>query len=233
MSINGFISVRDMRQWGARPERQLVGFLRAACDFIERQYGNFIPYTDTKRFDGNGDIDLVVPPLISITSISDDGTSLSTSDYLLYPRNGWFDGKPFTRIRIDPDSTLRGVWTWEEDIVVIAGKWGLWEETEEISSVSSQTDSSNNLVVGDASSLAPGMVVLIDSEQEYIRATGAATDSTANLSEDVDITETEITISDGTAVNIGEIVVVDTEQLLILDIIGNVLVVMVMGVGRM
>ena len=72
-------------------------------------------------------------PLLAITTIIDDTTTLTTSDYILYgagpARPKWENG-PYTRIDVDPDATNISYWTEEKDIVSITGRWGLYERSK-------------------------------------------------------------------------------------------------------
>jgi len=217
-----YCTIEDVKGFGADKPGDLLDFVRSASQWIETNIGNFTPIVGTKRFDGTGDIDLTVDPILSVTSITDDGDSLDTTDYLLYPRNKWYDNGPYTRIRIDPDALTLNAWTWEEDIVAIVGSWGLYSETEDTGATTTQADNSTAaMVVDDASKIYPGAVLLVETEQEFVTGYGSATDSNVNLAEALDASEEDITTGDGTAFNIGEIIKIDFEQMRILDIQGN------------
>jgi hypothetical protein len=190
--------------------------------------GDFIPVTAAKRFDGTGTIDLTIAPLLAITSIVDDGDTLQSTDYLGYPRNKWWENGPYTRLRIDPDASTLTAWTGEEDVIVITGRWGLYEESG-LSGATVQNDplaaGGLSLIVDDGSKIRPGMVLLVAAEQILVAATGASTDSTANTAEAVDTTEEAIDVDDGTKFTIGELIVIDVEQMLVTDIQSNTIVV--------
>jgi hypothetical protein len=224
-----YCSVEDVVGWGSKDEAELLTFVRSASDWITKKIGDFIPVTAAKRYDGTGDIDLTVAPLLAVTSIVDDGDTLVTADYLLYPRNKWWENGPYTRIRIDPDATTLNAWTWEEDIVVITGRWGLYEESANTGATVQDdplTNSATSLLVDDGSKIRPGLVLLVETEQLFVEATSSTvTDSTADTAEAVDNSEEAIDTSDGTKVNIGEIIKIDNEKMLVLDIQSNTIVV--------
>ena len=223
-----YCSVADVVGWGVRDEDDLLAFIRSASDWITKNIGDFIPVTATKRYDGTGDIDLTVAPLLAVTSIADDGDSLVSADYLLYPRNKWWENGPYHRIRIDPDATTLNVWSLEEDIVVITGRWGLYEESS-LTGATVQNDplaaGGTSLIVDNGSKIRPGLVLLVVSEQVFVEETGVTTDSTANTAEAVDNSEEAIDTSDGTKVAIGEIIKIDNEKMLVLDIQSNTIIV--------
>ena len=223
-----YCSVADVVGWGVKDEDDLLSFIRSASDWITKNIGDFIPVTATKRYDGTGDIDLTVAPLLAVTSIVDDGDSLVSADYLLYPRNRWWENGPYTRIRTDPDATTLNAWSLEEDIVVVTGRWGLYEESGS-TDATVQNDplaaDGTSLIVDNGSKIRPGLVLLIAAEQTFIESTGTTTDSTADTAEAVDNSEEAIDTSDGTKVAIGEIIKIDNEKMLVLDIQSNTIVV--------
>lgn len=220
--------IDDLEQAGVKAwkESAVVDKIHAASDWISQNLGDFIPVTASKALDGPGGIDLTVPPLLAITSITHDGDTLTAADYILYPINRWWENGPYTRLRVDPDAANLSHWTYEEEVIAIAGRWGLYEESRATgATVATQDSSSTSLVANSGAALSPGMALLIDSEQELIEATGAASDSTANTAEAVDASEEEIDVSDGTLVYIGEVIRVNFEQMKIRDIKTNTLLV--------
>lgn len=210
----------DLGQDGGKSWREAIVIekIRAASQHIEGWMGNFIPITETKYIDGPGGIDLEVPPLLAVTSIVDDTLTLLSSDYLLYPRQRLWELGPYVRITIDPDATSLSVWSFGDNLIAVVGRWGLFEQSKSSGATATQADASTtSLVVDNAANISPGMVALIESEQELVEATGAATDSTANLAEALDASEEEIDLNDSALVNVGEILKVDFEQMRLLD----------------
>lgn len=142
--------------------------IRSASSWIDRRAGWFIPVTETRRFDGEGGIRLRVDPLLAVTSIVDDTTTLAASDYLLYPRNRHWENGPYTSIEIDPDSS-HGFWSSERDVVVIAGRWGKYEEAASlgvtVANTTEITASGTTLKVSNGGAVSAGMVLKIESEQ--------------------------------------------------------------------
>jgi hypothetical protein len=139
----------------------------------------------------------------------------------LYPRDKHWENGPYSRIAVDPDATNISVWHDELDSVEIAGVWGKYDLTEATGATTTIDDSATSLVVDTAAKISPGAVLLCESEQLFVYEVGAVTDSTANTGEEVDVVEEVITTSDGTQLNIGEIIKIDFEQMKVLDISGN------------
>ena len=204
----------------------LMKHMRAASQVILQEIGKFIPLTEEVRLDGNGKTRLFVPPLLAITSIVNGDDTLVSTDYLLRP-NGrmWTDG-PYTHLDVDPDAANLSTWYGEQDSVVINGRWGLYEKSEDTGAntgASEQSASTTSLVVTNGSKVSPGMVCLIGSEQQLVTDYGAVTASVTTLSEDLDLVEEEINVANGALVYVGEIIRCGFEQMKILDINSNTL----------
>ena len=103
----------DLGSEGVRnSSERVLWMIKQASEWIDRHIGMFIPLTATKRFDGDGTRELDVdPPLLAVTSVTDDETTLETTDYLLYPRNRLWSGGPYMRLVIDPDASSLYNWT--------------------------------------------------------------------------------------------------------------------------
>src|SRR3990170_4338612 len=96
----------DLGLNGLDDEAETLKRVRAASDFLDSKVGWFIPVTAARRFDGPRDRKtLFIDPLLAVTTLVDDTTTLTTSDYLLYPRNRHWENGPYTRISPDPDGT--------------------------------------------------------------------------------------------------------------------------------
>ncbi len=206
-------------------EESLVASIQSASDFIDREIGMFIPFTETRRFDGPGGRDLQIDPLLTDednTTVIDDGDTLSASDVLFYPRKRYWENGPFTRIAIDPDASNINAWTRERDIVSVAGRWGKYEESIATGETITQANASTTaLTAANGANIAPGMVLLIETEQELVQSTGAATDSTGELSGAIVSTDNVLTMDDGSLVNVGEVIQIGTEDMRVLKINTN------------
>lgn len=216
---------------GFANEAVIMRFLKSASDFIDREFkAPFIPFTETRTFDGTGTIHKTLSmPVISISALTQDGISITNTQYNLYPLNKWWANGCYTRLTIDPDATELSYWTCEKEILSITGQWGLYSETVSTGATVNNTTSISNsgisLLASNGALVSPGMLLLVESEQVLVEATGSATDSTVNTAEALDATEEEIDLTDGTLVNVGEIIRIDFEQMKILDIKTNTAVV--------
>ncbi len=218
--------LNDLQRNGLKDESKLVDFIRAASHVIDKR-GQFIPVTEQRSFDGNGDTDLWVSPLLALTACAlvestQTTLTLTSADYMLYPRNRWWENGPYTRLAVDRDSTQIGAWTRGQGNVQPTGRWGLYEETRSTGALGTNaTDTTTDLTVDNAANISPGAVLLIESEQELVEATGSPTDSTANINEAVDTSEEEIDLTDATKINVSEIARIDFEQMRCLDKAGS------------
>lgn len=201
-------------------EAALLDAIQFASDFIDNDLGAFIPYTATKRFDGNGRDILFVPPLLSVTTLMDDTSTLASTDYLLYPRSKHWEDGPYSWIAHDPDGNY-SEWTQEMDVISIAGSWGKYLKTLATGATVQNSPlaiGDTALVIADGSKLSPGMVSLIESEQVLVTATGAVTAAVTTVTEAVGMTDDTITLASATLVLVGETIRIDLEKMLILDI---------------
>lgn len=207
---------------GVKSERAVFRYVQAAADEIDRTIGIFVPVTATKTYDGQGRRDLFIDPCLAVTAVTNDGDSITSTQYDLYPLTRHWENGPYTRLGVDPDATELQVWKHEREAVAITGRWGSYEDTEATGATTTQADATTaSIVLDNAAYISPGMVLLVESEQQYITATGAVSDSTADTAEAVDAIEEEIDVSDGTKVNVGEVIKIDYEQMFVIGVNGN------------
>jgi hypothetical protein len=214
--------IAELETGGAQPDESvLMRAVRHASDFIDRRIGAFIPFTETRWFDGNGERDLFIDPCLAVTAITDDGDAVTNTQYRLYPLNRHWPGGPYTRLGIDEDATELGYWTFQRRAVSVAGRWGKYEESIATGATTTQADgTTTSLLASSGANISPGAVLLVESEQELVEATGAATDSTANC-EAITAAGEDFICSDGSLLNTGEILKVEFEQMKLLDKAAN------------
>ena len=217
-----------------RHEAQTLGRLRAASDWLTMRAGRFVPVTETRRYDGptlatgRGN-PLFVDPLLAITSIANGATTLSASDYLLYPRSRHWANGPYTRIEIDPDASSLGAWSTVRDDIAISGRWGKYEESATTNATVANTTqidaSATALKVSDGSRVSPGMVLLVGTEQMIVDEAGAPVAATSLVNGAIDATNDQLVVDNGAEFFTGEILQIGTEDLRIESINGNTLAV--------
>ncbi len=191
----------------------LFSRIQAASRFIERRFGNFIPVTGTRRYQGNGISLRLDQPILSINGIQNNGSEVV--NYTLHPTNRHWDNGPYTRLEI-------GSGYWDE--VEITGEWGRYREIVSLGENVTQTINATTLAVGNGSLLSPGMVLLIDDEQQLVIDYDAPTATAVKLAADIDPAQEEITVTDGTGIHEKEVIHLSTELLLVRMVRGNTLV---------
>jgi hypothetical protein len=225
-TLTELIDDLDLAGVKAWKEQQALDKIKDASDWIDRHLGAFIPVTEIRYFDGYGGIDLWVGAVLAVTTIIDDGDTLASNDYLLYPLERLWELGPYDRITVDPDAPSFAAWSHKENVISINGRWGLYERTIATgATVSAQDGTSTALVVDNGAVIGLGAVLLIDNEQEMVEDYGATTDSTATLNGALDASSEEVAVSDGAQVNVNEIIKVEFEQMKVRDISGNTLLV--------
>lgn len=212
----------DLGLNGSEREAKVYPKIEAASAYLEKEIGLFLPVTAARTLRGSGKTKLYLPKgLLSVTSIVDDGNTLTTADYMLMPNQRHWANGPYSWLEVDEDATNLSAWNSDADGVVITGEWGLYDLSEDTGAnvgTGGQTDSATSLLATDGSKLSPGLVAAIESEQQLITATGSPTDSTANLGAAItDEHDVFLTLDDASLVNPGEIIRVDLEQMKVLD----------------
>lgn len=224
-----FCTVSDLiadKQSPGVDEARMFQAIREASDFLQKEIGQFIPVIIAYKLNGQGRDTLWTPPMLSITSIVNDGITLSAIDYILKPDNGFWPNGPYGRILVDPDATNLSCWVDEEDGVEVIGPSGLYLRIANIGATvadtTKQTSSQATLKVSDGSLVSPGMILLIGSEQEAVTGWGSPTTGVTTCNGAVAATDDTVTFADGSLVNVGEIIRIDFEQMKIKDKNGHV-----------
>lgn len=213
----------DLGLPGVRDEEAALARVQAASDWIDRELGWFIPVSGARTFDGRGTQHLWIDPATAITSVTEGGDAVDSSYYYGFPHEKHWENGPYSRLSV-ADDINKSVWAEGLANVEVTGRWGLYDK-----SIATGTTVQNNplasggtsLLVANGAKVSPGAVLLIESEQVLVTATGAATDSTTNTNEALDASEEEIDVVSGAALSIGEIIRVELEQMKVLDIASN------------
>lgn len=204
-------------------DEYVLNKIEEASRYIQGQKGNFIPAREVRKFahPGTGRCgELLVPPLLSVESVTNDGVTLvDGTDFVLAP-NGrhWADG-PYSAIVL----INGGAWSTLTEGVIVTGLWGYYDRSVSLGvTVTTADTTSTGMTVGDGSKCSPGMTLKIEDEQMVVTAMSlTGTDTTANLDGAITDDDTEIQVTDGTKVTIGETLKIGFEQMLVLDVSGN------------
>lgn len=163
--------------------------------------------------------------LISLTSITSGGTAIATSDVLLEPNRS---GPPFNRVEINigTNAAWGGGSTHQRDIT-ITGLFGYRLDETTVGTLTAAvatTTATTATVTGAASAeLGIGSVLRIDSERMLVTNrtmtdTGQNVDGAGLTAQQNNVT---VAVTDGTAFAVDEVLLIESERMLIVDIAGN------------
>lgn len=166
--------------------------------------------------------------LISVSSLSSGGTTISSSNYNLEPNR---IGPPYNRLEIktSTSSAFGGGATHQRDIAV-TGLWGYSNNELNTGVTVEALDSSETGidVTGAVSSLVGVGSILRIEDERVIVSNRVQLDTGQNLG-GAGLTnnknDVQVTVSDGTQFAVDETIKIDAEYMLVVDIAGNVLTV--------
>lgn len=207
--------------------------IEAASREIDKLTGRrFIPVTATRRYSWPAPAPraawllMLDDDLLSVTTLTKDddtATAIAAADYFLEPGN---DGPPYTWIEIDLSSAAYfSSLNTHQRAIRVTGSWGYSNDTASAGSVSSGLASdatATSLVCSDASKVDVGDTLLCESEQLFVSERATA-DTTADLNDTLTaaVSDVTITVTNGALVSAGEVILVDSERMLVQSIAGN------------
>ena len=214
----------DLNFLGSEREARVLPKIKTASDFLQKKIGHFMPVTRQVGYNGKAKTRLFLPPFLSVSAISNDGTALTATDYIEGPSARHWANGPYSFLDVDSDGSNLSAWADDEEDVLITANWGLFDLTRILAATvgTTQSDSANTLIVSNGASLSPGMVVKIGSEWEAVESTNTSPTNATTLSAAITDTNTQtISLTSGAAVNVGEVIRIDLEQMKVRDISGN------------
>jgi hypothetical protein len=168
--------------------------------------------------------------LISLTTLVSGGTTIAASDYFLRRSDG-LDEPPYTMIEIDLSSSSGfSVGTTSQRSAVLTGVFGACNDTAPAGALAEALDDSETGVdVTDSSLIGVGSVLLVDSERMIVTGRSMV-DTTVNIDAADSLTasmaDVSITVSTTTgAPTVDEVILIDSERMLVVDVAGTVLTV--------
>ncbi|MFE2382204.1 NfeD family protein [Streptomyces misionensis] len=221
-------------QTTARNRRQIDDAIEAASRGVEGLcHRRFAPVLATRYFDWPGRPAASYTPwvlrlddseLISLTSITSGGISIPLDDVNLEPNRS---GPPFSRveIKLNTSAAYGGGQTYQRD-VTITGLWGYRDTETTLGAATAAVGSGTTLTVDGATSAAVGVgsILRVDDERMLVTERAQAdTGQTGTLT--ASKADTTLTVTDGTAFAVDEVLLLDSERVRVDDIAGNTLVV--------
>ncbi|KUF18462.1 hypothetical protein [Streptomyces silvensis] len=167
--------------------------------------------------------------LVSVIALSSGGTVIASTDYLLEPNRS---GPPFNRLEIDLDSNAAfgGGDTHQRDIS-ITGLWGYRDDETAAGALAAAVSSASATTIAvdgpAAAVLGVGSVLRIGTERLLV--TGRVMVDTGQSLGGSGLTAqanaVSVAVSDGAAFAVDEVLLVESERMLVVDIAGNTLTV--------
>lgn len=217
----------------ARNAGQIDRALESASRDVEQlcHRKTFAPTTATKHFDYPGPqyarpwrLWLDGNSLISVTTLTSGGVTIAASDYFLEP-NAY--GPPYDRLEIDLDSSASfSSGDTHQRAISITGLWGYSNDETTAGIVTEALDASETGVDVDgtaAALLGVGSVIRVDSERMTVTGRTMA-DTGQNLGGaglTASAASVTVAVSDGAAYAMDEVILIESERMLIVDIAGN------------
>jgi hypothetical protein len=201
-----------------------------ASDKIDGQLRRvFYPTSATRYFDypnndlaGVGELWLDENELISVTTLTSGGQTISPSDYILYP------SVPYNRISLNrsTNASFAEGSTYQNNIAITV-VFGFTDAEVLATSLPSSITSSQTLVtVADGGSVGVGQLIRVGTERMLVKSKRLV-DSTQDLQSNLDDlpSANSVSVTDGTQFNVGEEIYIDAEPMFITAIAGNTLLV--------
>lgn len=223
-AVKAALDVKQTARNNSQVDRAIEAASRSVEGLLHRK---FYPEIATKYFDwpylnySRGyRLWLDEHEVLSVSSLVAGGVTIDAADYFLEPAND----PPYDHVEIDlaSNASFEAGDTWQRDIV-ITGTWGYSDETTPAGSLSEALDTSETEVdVSDSGIIGVGDTIKVDSE--YMIVTGKSMiDTTVNTGSALTGSKSDVTVAvaDGTAFSVDEILLVDSERMLIVDIAGN------------
>lgn len=205
--------IDDLKLSGTEPG--LFSRIETASEFIEKNFGNFIPQVETRLYQllDLRKIKFEIDPLLETTQILINDIVVTDCEYRPLNRE-WTDG-PYTFLYREGGLG--------KDIS-ITGKWGKNNATTATGlTVTTQTSSELTIEVSNGSLISAGMVLLIGDEQELVEDSATSSDSGADVEGVIEIDDEEIVVEtgQGTLLHEGEVICINLEDMLITKISGT------------
>ncbi len=230
--VKAELDVRETARSNTRIDRALEDASRRVEGLCHRR---FYPVQATRYFDWpprTGGTPWVLRlddnELISVTTLASGGTTITSDEYNLEPNQF---GPPFSRVevKLSTSAAYGGGSTYQRDIQ-ISGLWGYRNTEATAGALAEVLDATETAVDVDGATAAAagvGSILRVDSERMIV--TERAQLSTGQTLGGSGLTNlnsaTAVTVQNGAAFALGEVILIDSEKMRVDDIAGNTLVV--------
>jgi hypothetical protein len=232
--IKAELDVKETARSNARIDRALADATETVEGLTHR---TFYPVQDTRKFDWPPRtgmtpwiLRLDANELISVTSLTSGGDTIAPGDYLLRRADDKAE-PPYTRIevKLSGPATFGGGSTYQQDIVV-TGLFGYRNDETPAGVLAAQVASptATTITVDGPASAALGIGSLLRIDNERMIVTGRVQlDTGQGFGDSMTAANNDVSIgaANGAAYAVGEVILRDSERMLIVDIAGNTLTV--------
>jgi len=231
-NVKSVLDIKETARSNAQVDRAIESGSRAVEGLLHRR---FYPWTGTRYKDWPDSqqslswrLWLDQDELISLASITSGGNAIALGDVNLEPAN---DGPPYTYIELDigTSTSFDGGDTHQRN-VALTGVFGHSNDEMPAGTVTEALDTSETSVdISDSSLVGVGSIIRIDNER--MRVTGrtfadTAVDIHASDSMTASAADVSIVLSTATAApQPGEVILIDSERMLVVDIASTTLTV--------
>jgi len=208
----------DLGDIGIRDD-VLARFIIPATQYLLNEIGQFLPIYETRVFSGNSKADLVINPLLTLESVTNDTTPVLAGSYILEPTTRMWQYGPYVKISLDLQNATGAFWIPKKDAVQISGTWGLYEQIKTTGATIKTTQGAADatLEVSDAGKVSSGMLLLVESEMQFVTGFSDPAAAVTSLSVTCDNQTESLTVASTANIHVGEIIRIDFERMLVLD----------------
>lgn len=217
----------------ARSDSSVDEACEAAVDAVDgRMKRRFLPTTATRYFDWPDParttstsyrLWLDEDELISASQVISGGAVVAPANYNLEPANS---GPPYERLEILLSSSASfGGGSTHQRSIAITGDWGFRSDLLLASSLAASLDATaTTTTIGACNEIGVGSLIRVGTERMIVtNRTTLTTGQTATLT--ASAANQQVAVSSGPAFVAGEVLLVDSERLLVVDVVGDSLVV--------
>ncbi|HZN70568.1 MAG TPA: hypothetical protein VFC00_02625 [Micromonosporaceae bacterium] len=232
--VKSALDSRETARNDAQVDRAIEGSSRSVEGQLRRR---FYPELDTRYFDWPNfqysrpwRLWLGANELISVSALVAGGTTIAASDYFLRRSDGK-EEPPYTHIEVDLESSaVFQAGATHQRAIAVTGLFGHSADETAAGTLAEALDSAETGVdVSDGSLIGVGSIIKVDSERMIVTGRSAldttvdihGSDSLTALASDVSITLTTAT----NAPVAGEVILIDSERMLVVDVAGTTLTV--------
>jgi hypothetical protein len=230
--VKSALDIKETARSNGQVDRAIESASRSIEGFLHRK---FYPQVATRYKDWPNNqyarpwrLWLDADELISITTLTSGGDTITAADYFLEPANS---GPPYTHIEIDLDGTASwGGGDTHQRSIAITGVFGHSADEAAAGALAEALDTTETAVdVTDSALIGVGQIIKVDSERMLV--TGKTMmDTTVNIDAADSLTasnaDVSITLSILTSAPVvDEIILIDSERMLVVDVAGSVLTV--------